>query len=79
MIEKEQLWRIGSHDHADKRFELLPPLGWDIELFVDYDDVDHEKVDAEAARIVNILNANLITKTPTKCAFCGWEGPFPND
>lgn len=54
MAQKE--FQIEEHDGADKSFRIIPPNKWNINLIVDYDDVDHDKIDAEAAKIINLLN-----------------------
>ena len=54
--KKRSLFNIQPHDGIDKSFEIEGPDGF--RLFVDYDDVDHNYVDAVAKRMVSILNAN---------------------
>lgn len=46
------LWKIPEHSETDKSFEISGPIG----LKVDYDDVDHEEVDAVTEKVVRILN-----------------------
>jgi hypothetical protein len=43
---------VSAHDHTDKSFEIR---GADV--FVDYDDVDHDEQDARAVAIVLAVNA----------------------
>jgi hypothetical protein len=47
---------IEKHSPIDKKFAVNGP--GDLVLWVDYDDVDHDKVDADAERMVEILNVN---------------------
>ena len=50
-------WTVQPHTHSDKTFALVPPLGFDeLSITVDYDDVNHDRVDKLAAKIVKILN-----------------------
>jgi hypothetical protein len=47
-------WVIEPHRKTDKKFCIIGPAV--ITIDVDYDDVDQERVDAEAKKIVDILN-----------------------
>lgn len=44
---------IEPHDGADKQFRILSNQ---IDLIVDYDDVDHKVVDRLARKVAKILN-----------------------
>ena len=48
-------WSVEPHTTADKRFALLDRNGEPV-LWFDYDDVDHEQVDATARHICQELN-----------------------
>jgi len=52
-------FEVQHHSMADKSFQLFAPDGWEICAEIDFDDVWHEKVDAEAKAIVKILNSHL--------------------
>jgi len=54
MASKKPFW-IEKHTTVDKSFMIFGP---DIDLKVDYDDVNHKEVDKAARRIVTILNEN---------------------
>lgn len=46
-------WRIEPHTTIDKRFLVS---NGEVDMFVDYDDVNHETVDAEVREMVDLLN-----------------------
>lgn len=46
------LFTIEPHDYYDKEFLIEGP----IQLFVDYDDVDHQEQNMLAKKVVEILN-----------------------
>lgn len=46
-------FKIEPHTTIDKRFRIMGP---EIDLLVDYDDVDHKEVDRAARKLVKILN-----------------------
>lgn len=48
------VWSIQPHDSVDKHFEIYGPL--DLVLKVDYDDVNHDQVDADTELLVAFLN-----------------------
>lgn len=52
------MWRIPRHSKINKSFTITGP----IYLQVDYDDVDHDKVDIIAKEIARILNEHLDEK-----------------
>lgn len=47
-----------NHDHADKFFDITGPSSFEggLTLRVDYDDVDHDRVDREVEKLLKILN-----------------------
>lgn len=51
-------FKIEPHTTIDKRFRIVGP---DIDLLVDYDDVNHSEVDRAARKLVKILNDNWDT------------------
>lgn len=50
---KKKLFVIETHDGADKSFQIY---GADIDLIIDYDDVNHDQVDKMSRKLVRILN-----------------------
>ena len=63
-MKNDKPFVIEDHTGADKSFLIMGP----IDLAVDYDDVDHKRVDAIAKKIVRILNANWNPPKPVKDA-----------
>lgn len=59
-MTKTKLWQAQKHDTADKRFEITEPSSYEggLLLFVDYDDVDHDRVELEVEKLLNILNVH---------------------
>ena len=51
--------KIENHTGINKRFGIIFPIGMYIEIYVNYDDVNHEQVDIEAIKIVQCLNDHL--------------------
>ena len=47
-------WTIEKHTTVDKSFRIFGPT--DLEITVDFDDVNHTEVNKEAARLVALLN-----------------------
>lgn len=54
MSEQPYPFWIEPHDYADKSFRIHGPD--DLDMDVDYDDVNHEEVDALAIEVVAALN-----------------------
>lgn len=56
----KKLWQAQEHGTADKRFEITGPSSYEggLLLYVDYDDVDHDRVEQELEKLLNILNAH---------------------
>lgn len=48
------VWEIEPHSKADKHFTVTGP--GDFRMYVDYDDVNHEEIDATAEEMVRVLN-----------------------
>ena len=48
------MFRVQDHTESDKQFRIINDV--DVELFVDYDDVDHETTDVVVEEVVRILN-----------------------
>lgn len=64
---------VEKHSHADKDFAIH--VGWNNELtlYVDYDDVDHEAVDALVDDMVTTLRRHwTYSNTPTLDKFGRW-------
>jgi hypothetical protein len=59
---QRDLFKIENHDHADKSFQITGPHSYDggLVLSVDYDDVDHDRVDEQALKLVKILNEHWL-------------------
>lgn len=53
----EKLFKIEPHTHIDKSFQIQTPEH-NLNLAVDYDDVDHKEADRLARKVVAILNAH---------------------
>jgi len=53
----EETFIVEPHSRADKQIVIYGPLT----LFVDYDDVNHDEVDEQMRRLVQILNDNWRT------------------
>lgn len=51
--------RVEKHTTADKSFTIIFPPTMDIDILIDFDDVNHEKVDREAVRIAQCLKDHL--------------------
>lgn len=51
-------WEAQEHDSSDKSFEIRGPASYEggLLLYVDYDDVDHDRVEDELKKLLNILN-----------------------
>jgi hypothetical protein len=58
-MQKGGRFEVEKHNGADKSFCIKVPEDFNIYLQVDYDDVDHEMVDKEAAVIVALLNTHI--------------------
>lgn len=48
-------FKIEKHTTVDKSFRIIGP---DIDLIVDFDDVDHAEINRLARRVTHILNEN---------------------
>ena len=50
---------IKKHNQVHKMFQIEPPKNMVIEIYIDFDDVWHPKVNKEAKAIVKVLNNHL--------------------
>lgn len=60
-MSKEK-FEIETHDGSDKSFAILGPELGDTFISIDYDDVNHQDIDAISEVIVEILNKHWSTK-----------------
>jgi hypothetical protein len=52
-------FKIQKHSTVNKSFKVFAPDGMHLEIQVEYDDVWHPMVDAEAEALVEFLNDNI--------------------
>jgi len=50
---------IGQHNKEDEQLSIIPPSSLDIEISINFDDVDRSEVNKISKKIVKILNDNL--------------------
>lgn len=51
-------FKLREHTRWDKKIHIIGPMTLDISI--DYDDVDHEQVDLEVRRLLDVLNQNWV-------------------
>lgn len=72
-----RVWKVEKPHYCAKEFSLIPPDGIDIDVKIDYDDVNHSKVRKAARNIVKALNAQVKSKRQQVIDFiksCGTAG-----